>query len=235
MNEFQRHTGFTVISGGQTGVDLAALRAAQCLGYKTGGYAPKGFKTQVGRQLGLGPNFGLIEHQGGYSARTRANVEQADATLVIAADIQSAGTALTIAACEVFSKPILTIEVAKAENPIMPLPLLSSEQVSNAVDWIVGMLEAAIKDRGMFMLNVAGNSNTSAPGIFTPAFIGLLQILHRVQLVVCEKHGFAHDDRVTWIANKLTDSNVVKALDNNFNAYPDLNPRHQGLLIVDLE
>jgi hypothetical protein len=97
------------------------------------------------------------------------------------------------------------------------------------------MLDAAIKDRGMFVLNVAGNSNTSVPGIFTPAFIGLLQILHRVQLVVCEKHGFTHDDRVTWIANRLTDSNVVKALDNNFNAYPDLNPRHQGLLIVDLE
>jgi hypothetical protein len=35
-----------VISGGQTGVDQAALRAAQACGLETGGYAPLGWETE---------------------------------------------------------------------------------------------------------------------------------------------------------------------------------------------
>ena len=37
-----------IISGGQTGVDQAALRAAKACGIPTGGWAPKGWRTEDG-------------------------------------------------------------------------------------------------------------------------------------------------------------------------------------------
>ncbi len=47
-----------VISGGQTGADQAALRAARAAGIPTGGWAPLGWKTEEGpapRLAGLRP------------------------------------------------------------------------------------------------------------------------------------------------------------------------------------
>lgn len=35
----------TVISGMQTGVDIASLRAGESLGLQTGGWCPRGFRT----------------------------------------------------------------------------------------------------------------------------------------------------------------------------------------------
>lgn len=49
-----------VISGGQTGVDQAALRAAKAARIPTGGYAPKGWLTEDGPAPWLA-DFGLIE------------------------------------------------------------------------------------------------------------------------------------------------------------------------------
>ena len=238
MNDFQQHTGFTVVSGGQTGVDIAALRAAQCLGFKTGGYAARGFKTQAGYQLGLSPNFGLQEHTGGYSARTRANVDLSDATLVIAADMESPGTKLTLEAARIFGRPLHAIQVQRATNPavkpVFPFEPIQSAQIQAARDWILGLIEPAIEKHGFFKLNVAGNATSSAPGIFVPAFLGIMQVLYGVQLEVNKQNGFTTDDRVTWMANKMADLNIAQALTDNFNSYPDLNPRHQGLLIVDM-
>jgi hypothetical protein len=37
-----------VISGGQTGVDQAALRVAKAIGLATGGWAPLGWETEDG-------------------------------------------------------------------------------------------------------------------------------------------------------------------------------------------
>jgi hypothetical protein len=36
-----------IISGGQTGADQGGLFAAEILKIKTGGYAPKGYRTEV--------------------------------------------------------------------------------------------------------------------------------------------------------------------------------------------
>lgn len=37
-----------VLSGGQTGADLGGLRAARACGIPTGGWAPRGWLTEVG-------------------------------------------------------------------------------------------------------------------------------------------------------------------------------------------
>jgi hypothetical protein len=71
-----------VISGGQTGVDQAALRAARAAGMPTGGWAPRGFLTEDGPAPWLA-GWGLKESaRPGYPARTGLNVRQSDATLL---------------------------------------------------------------------------------------------------------------------------------------------------------
>jgi len=47
-----------IISGGQTGVDLAALTTAQKLGFSTGGWCPPGFNVT---QTNIASIFSLIE------------------------------------------------------------------------------------------------------------------------------------------------------------------------------
>lgn len=50
-----------VISGGQTGADQAGLRAARNAGLPTGGWAPRGWLTEVGPAPWLASEFGLVE------------------------------------------------------------------------------------------------------------------------------------------------------------------------------
>lgn len=50
-----------VISGGQTGADRAGLEVAHKLGLETGGWAPSGYVTSLGRDRSLGTKFGLKE------------------------------------------------------------------------------------------------------------------------------------------------------------------------------
>lgn len=52
-----------VISGGQTGADQAALRAARACGIPTGGWAPRGWLTEDGPSLWLA-EWGLVEMPG---------------------------------------------------------------------------------------------------------------------------------------------------------------------------
>jgi predicted Rossmann-fold nucleotide-binding protein len=66
-----------VISGGQTGVDQAGLRAARAVGLATGGSAPRGWETEDGPA----PWLAECEREG-YLARTEANVRASDGTMI---------------------------------------------------------------------------------------------------------------------------------------------------------
>lgn len=84
-----------VISGGQTGVDRIGLEVARSLGIKTGGSAPKDFRTENGVDLTL-KDFGLVETtHSSYNYRTFINVASSDAT-VLFGDMSSAGSKLTL-------------------------------------------------------------------------------------------------------------------------------------------
>ena len=70
-----------IISGGQTGVDRAGLVAAMSYCIPFGGWVPKGRLAEDGA---VPENFyALRECDGGYRERTRANVDSADATLIL--------------------------------------------------------------------------------------------------------------------------------------------------------
>ena len=71
-----------VVSGGQTGVDQTALELAIAMGFETGGWAPRGYRTNVGPNPSLGTVFGLkTTESGGYRTRTRLNVRDSDVTV----------------------------------------------------------------------------------------------------------------------------------------------------------
>ena len=94
-----------IISGGQTGVDQGAMFGARDCGFPTGGWAPRGWMTEVGPAPDLLQSFGLKEHAGGYEHRTWSNVEDSSATLLIG-DNWSPGSRCMYHAAEKLGKPV---------------------------------------------------------------------------------------------------------------------------------
>jgi hypothetical protein len=145
-----------VISGGQTGADLGALTIAKQHGLKTGGWMPKGFLNQKGKHPEYAELYGMKEHPTSkrYPPRTALNVKESDGTLRIAANFNSAGEVLTMQMIDQYKKPHLDVDA-----------LIDDVSPNDVANWI--------KRNGIKILNVAGNSEWSCPGIgeFTIAFL----------------------------------------------------------------
>jgi hypothetical protein len=102
----------TILSGGQTGIDRGALDAALELGAQCGGWCPEGRKAEDGR---ISAHYPLTELAGAdYPTRTRKNVEDSDATLIIHNGRLSAGTLLTLDTCRQFGKRVCLVDAATA-------------------------------------------------------------------------------------------------------------------------
>ena len=98
-----------IISGGQTGVDRAALDISIVLGIPHGGFCPLGRRAEDGI---IPSKYDLIEHESlKYIDRTRQNVESSEGTLILHAGIISNGTASTEEFCIQKEKPILIINI----------------------------------------------------------------------------------------------------------------------------
>jgi hypothetical protein len=134
-----------VVSGFQTGADIGAIIIAHKYNLETGGWIPKGFMTQGGPR----PEYakvGAKEHSSPkYPPRTYANVKDSDATLRFATDFNSSGELCTLKAINQYHKPHMDVDINK------PRP------VSEVVDWITRY--------NVVILNVAGNSEHTSPGI----------------------------------------------------------------------
>jgi len=103
---------FSIISGGQTGVDRGALDAALQVGVPCGGWCPAGCLAEDGV---IDARYGLLPlEQGGYADRTRRNVADSDATLILYFGDIEGGTALTAACCGKLGKPLLLIDALDA-------------------------------------------------------------------------------------------------------------------------
>lgn len=147
-----------VISGGQTGVDQAALKAAARCGIKTGGWAPKGWVTLEGNAKKLLSGYGLKENfEAGYAERTERNVVEADATLRIARDFSTQGEKLTLRCIRKWDRRYKDVDVTEAEKE--PLYLPTSREIC---DWLIS--------EKIVTLNVAGNSEQTSKGIGEIAF-----------------------------------------------------------------
>ena len=136
-----------VVSGGQAGVDRAALDAASELGVPCGGWCPKGRKAEDGP---IEPRYPLKDTPtDDYAQRTEWNVRDSDGTLVVARGAPTGGTAQTIAFASCLKKPCLVVDL---ENLIDPQGVL---------EWAAAF--------GVSTLNVAGPRESKSPGIYQQA------------------------------------------------------------------
>ncbi|MYA29057.1 MAG: molybdenum cofactor carrier, partial [Nitrospira sp. SB0666_bin_27] len=104
-----------LISGGQTGVDRAALDVALAGGLQIGGWCPKGRLAEDGTIPMIYPLQETPSPQ--YAQRTRWNVRDADGTLILTCSEPTGGTALTIHTAERLYKPFRVIDLTTPEDP----------------------------------------------------------------------------------------------------------------------
>lgn len=146
-------------SGGQTGCDQAAIRAALAAGLEVGGWCAKGWLTEEGPAPWL-ESYGLREcPEPGYPARTRRNVADATACLWMG-DPTSPGGKLTLGECGRASVDIFIV------RPGMDTP-------KDVARWL--SFYHLSGDKPVTLL-VAGNRESSAPGIGERAerFLGVV-------------------------------------------------------------
>ena len=134
-----------VISGGQTGADIAGLEMAAKHGFETGGTLPFGYKTLDGPKPEYKTMYGVqADKSSSYVPRTRANVRNSDGTIRLAFDFNSAGEKCTLKAIQSCDKPHIDVDLSD------PIP------VADVVDWL--------KANNIQVLNVAGNAEQTSPG-----------------------------------------------------------------------
>ena len=133
-----------IVSGGQTGVDRAALDVALELGLPCGGWCPRGRRAEDGP---IPAHYPLDETPSpAYPVRTRWNIRDSDATLVLTRGKADRGTALTCALAQRMRKPLLILDL---REPV-PLPVIRQWLFDNAVN----------------VVNIAGPRESSQPGIY---------------------------------------------------------------------
>jgi hypothetical protein len=100
-----------IVSGGQTGVDRAALDVALKHGIECGGWCPAGRLDEFGR---IPDRYPLRElAQGSFADRTLENVKDSDGTIVICFGEPRGGTQFTIECCEQVNRPHIIVNAAK--------------------------------------------------------------------------------------------------------------------------
>jgi hypothetical protein len=143
-----------IVSGGQTGVDRAALEVAVELGIPCGGWCPRGRRAEDGA---VPDCFPLQETPGrDYPQRTAWNIRDSDATLVLTRGSLRGGTALTVRAARQQARHVLVVDLGDSPSPQPARAWLELHEVG--------------------VLNVAGPRESENPGIADQAraFLRLL-------------------------------------------------------------
>jgi hypothetical protein len=144
----------TVVSGGQTGVDRAALDVALALGLACGGWCPRGRRAEDGP---LPARYPLRETPSAeYPQRTEWNVRDSDGTLILHDGRLDRGTALTERLARRQGRPHLILDLGAARP-------------AEARRWIDA--------HGLSILNVAGPRESRRPGVQARAAAWLLELL----------------------------------------------------------
>jgi hypothetical protein len=160
-----------IISGGQTGVDRAALDAAMKHGIDCGGWCPAGRLDEFGRIPDRYPLKELedadkegrsprreADRPGGFADRTLQNVKDSDGTVVIYFGEPRGGTKFTVQCCTEQKRPHKLIDAAQ----------LSAERAAE-------LIAEFVREQKIRTLNVAGPRQSEWPDGYDYAF-GALEI-----------------------------------------------------------
>jgi len=148
-----------IVSGGQTGVDRAALDTALELGVPCTGWVPSGRLAEDGP---LPARYPLRETPTRrYEERTMWNVRDSDGTLILSRGPLSGGTALTLVHAKKMSRPYLVVD------------LLALAPRTQAVDWVFS--------HRIGTLNIAGPRESMSPGIYAAALAWLRPFLGKLR------------------------------------------------------
>jgi hypothetical protein len=150
MSTKKKLQNLQIISGGQTGVDRAALDFALLNNISCGGWCPKGRIAEDGTIPLFYPLKETNFRQ--YFYRTEMNVKESDATLIIFSRPMSNGSELTRRLALELNKPLLLIDLEK----------LKKSTRSEFSKWI--------KSNNILVLNIAGPRESSNPGIYEHTF-----------------------------------------------------------------
>jgi hypothetical protein len=133
-----------IVSGGQTGVDRAALDVAIKNGVECGGWCPAGRFDEFGR---IPDGYPLKElEQWSFAERTLQNVKDSDGSVIIYFDKLRGGTEFTIECCKQLGRPHKLIDAAKT----------SSKEAAK-------LIVAFVREQKIDILNVAGPRQSEWP------------------------------------------------------------------------
>ena len=148
-----------IVSGGQTGVDRAALDAAIAAGLEHGGWCPRGRLAEDGI---IPAHFQLQEMPSAeYPPRTEQNVRDSDATLIVYDRRLYGGTLLTSQLAERHGKPCLAVDLS---SPLAP---------REVARWL--------RQHHVSVLNVAGPRESTSPGVGQRAALFLRAVLETLK------------------------------------------------------
>jgi hypothetical protein len=136
-----------IVSGGQTGVDRAALDVALEMGIECGGWCPAGRMAEDGP---IDARYPLRETPStDPTQRTEWNVRDSDGTLILTAGTPSPGTDAAIAEARELGRPHYTYHAGSPED--------------------VAVFRRWLQVYRIHTLNVAGPRESEAPGIYAEA------------------------------------------------------------------
>jgi hypothetical protein len=140
-----------IISGGQTGVDRAALDVALRHGIEAGGWCPTGRVDEFGRIPDRYPVKEL--ESGGFTERTLQNVNDSDGTIIIYLGKLSGGTEQTVKFCVEQRRPHELIEAS-----------------NTCIEKAAQLIADFVRKNKIDILNVAGPRASEWPGGYDYAF-----------------------------------------------------------------
>ena len=136
-----------IVSGGQTGADIAALDVALRHGFPHGGWCPKGRKSVAGP---IPSRYLLTETpSSSYLQRTKWNVRDSDGTVVFTLAPEATGGSLK------------TVRFARKHSK----PFVHIFQSGSGYAGPALLLQQFVEEHRIGVLNVAGSRESKEPGI----------------------------------------------------------------------
>jgi predicted Rossmann-fold nucleotide-binding protein len=154
-----------IVSGGQTGIDRAALDFALKNNIPCGGWCPKG---RIAEDGAIPEKYPLKEAKTlDYETRTELNVKDSDGTLILNRGGLNGGTALTIGFAQKHKKSYLIVDLNNYE-----------EDKDDAISFGNALIFSGwVRQNGIKVLNIAGPRESKSPGIYKLARRFLEEVL----------------------------------------------------------